>query len=103
MQIIQMQIIQIIHMMYMFTYNYTLTYKIRSPIKFYLGQYRLLRVLDNINHLAALKIVVGSSKVYEDGWIPASIESFNVLKIEHWNKYFKISLMQFWLSISGSI
>ncbi|HEX8547922.1 MAG TPA: hypothetical protein VF691_13230 [Cytophagaceae bacterium] len=36
-----------------------------------------------------LKIVVGSSGIFEKGWIPTEYHFLNLLKDEHWLKYFK--------------
>lgn len=35
-----------------------------------------------------LRIVVGASGVYQQGWIPTDIEHLNILKLDRWRRYF---------------
>jgi predicted SAM-dependent methyltransferase len=45
------------------------------------------RIQQNLNK--SIKIVVGSSGKYQDGWIPTEIYFLNLLKEKDWLKYFK--------------
>lgn len=35
-----------------------------------------------------IKIVVGSSCIFDKGWIPTEVHFLNLLKVEYWKKYF---------------
>lgn len=48
------------------------------------GRYRLKR----LSKRRPLRIVVGASGVFDDGWIPTDIEYLNLLNQEHWEEYF---------------
>jgi predicted SAM-dependent methyltransferase len=50
------------------------------------GQYKLWILTKYRSHL---RIVIGSSGIYDDDWIPTEIEFLNILKKDHWERYFR--------------
>ena len=46
------------------------------------------------NNRGALRIVVGSSGIYQEGWIPTEIHFLNLLQEKDWAKYFEQSTIQ---------
>jgi len=40
------------------------------------------------NNPSELRLVLGSSRVFDKGWIPSDIEYLNILNHDHWKKYF---------------
>jgi len=53
--------------------------------------YRTLgpRRLEDAARKQPLKIVVGASGIHDPGWIPTEIEYLNLMKPEHWSRFFK--------------
>jgi predicted SAM-dependent methyltransferase len=67
-----------------------LVYKIiisaRSFIRSIKGQY----VLSNsVRNKSSVRIVIGSSGYFDDGWLPTDIEYLNILNNAHWERYFQ--------------
>lgn len=58
---------------------------IRFALKRLAGGYRLRQ---RLSRSSAPKIVVGTSGIYEPGWIPTDIEYLNMLREEDWRRFF---------------
>ncbi|HXH98624.1 MAG TPA: hypothetical protein VNI52_00015 [Sphingobacteriaceae bacterium] len=63
----------------------SLVKSIYLPLKRQYSISRLKRAAGKPN----LKIVVGSSDIYQKGWIPTEIDFLNMLKISDWENFFK--------------
>jgi predicted SAM-dependent methyltransferase len=67
---------------------YALAHKVRFCYRRRMGSYRFRRQL---KVAAPLRIVVGASGVFDQGWVPAEVEFLNLLNLAHWQEYFGAS------------
>lgn len=56
-----------------------------SKYKAFQGSHKLKKAFKTVS---PIRIVIGSSGVFDYAWIPTDIEYFNVLNPNHWKRYF---------------
>lgn len=59
--------------------------RMRDNLRGVVGARRLKK---RLRQIAALRIVVGTSGIFEPGWIPTDIEYLNLLRPEDWPRFF---------------
>src|SRR5258708_35780542 len=68
-------------------------HRVRNRAKRLILKLRRLRARYQLRSLIAqqsrLRIVIGASGIFEQGWIPTEIYSLNLLKVSDWKFYFK--------------
>ena len=68
--------------------------KLLRPIYFYFREKKELFLFqyllkNKIKNKAPLKLVIGSSSIYQEGWLPTEAHFLNLLEQNDWLKYFK--------------
>lgn len=71
------------------------TLKIRLGLQYYLLKIRFRLLLEEllflwrVRNAAEIKIVIGSSGIFENGWIPTNYQYLNLLNERHWARAFR--------------
>ena len=63
-------------------------YRVRSMPRSLQHHYRCYRFSRMVKTSSPLRIVIGAAGVFGDGWIPSDIQYLNLLRSEHWSRFF---------------